>query len=395
MENSSAPSSGNVDATNPAQETLPRSYAVVITFICLYVPLALIIIAGNILVIVVFKNNKKLKVPINVLFMSLASSDFLVGAVSIPLWIYNLSCPHLKSCSVSLDLLRRFFQPFDIFSALASTTSLAFISLERYFAISCPIRHRNCSPNFYYVLIFTTWLYAFSIAVIYSCMFTPHFTQLRALLVFLAGFIMPLVIITIMYTCTYLSVRSLRLRRNQDLATTLRTNNVKKERKTARTVGIVTCLFVIAWLPFFVVSMLYTFCQSCLPSPRVLVHLIDFVKWMQYSNSAVNPFVYAYRSVEVRRSVLRLLLAPFHKCAGGRFDLRTGVRHFPKNEDGLPREQGGRVRAELRKTTCQLLELQEMPQVRVPRPWKEDNHDNPNNLKISKKPVEDDEKLRV
>lgn len=63
-----------------------RSRNLVIAFLVLYVFLALVIIAGNTLVIVAFKKIRS-RATINMFFVSLAISDLLVGVVSIPLWM--------------------------------------------------------------------------------------------------------------------------------------------------------------------------------------------------------------------------------------------------------------------------------------------------------------------
>ncbi|PFX14034.1 Peroxidasin [Stylophora pistillata] len=46
---------------------------------------------------------------------------------------------------------------------------------------------------------------------------------------------------------------------------------------------------------------------KCLPAGRNLQRLVEIVKWMHYSNSAVNPFIYAFRDKDMKREFLRLL----------------------------------------------------------------------------------------
>lgn len=40
---------------------------------------------------------------------------------------------------------------------------------------------------------------------------------------------------------------------------------------------------------------------------RNLQRLVEIVKWMHYSNSAVNPFIYAFRDKDMKREFLQLL----------------------------------------------------------------------------------------
>jgi len=70
----------------------------------------------------------------------------------------------------------------------------------------------------------------------------------------------------------------------------------KNEIRLSATVALITVLFVIAWLPLFVVSVMATYHPQQLPSPLGIDRVLKFVKFCHYSNSALNPFVYAYRN---------------------------------------------------------------------------------------------------
>lgn len=41
------------------------------------------------------------------------------------------------------------------------------------------------------------------------------------------------------------------------------------------------------------------------------MHLLDFVKLLHYGNSAINPVVYTFRSLQMRSTVIRIV-APCH-----------------------------------------------------------------------------------
>ncbi|KAJ7369931.1 hypothetical protein OS493_035277 [Desmophyllum pertusum] len=292
--------------TSGAKHRLFRSKTEVFVFMALYILLSLLVIAGNSLVVVGFKNIR-LRTAINMFFVSLAISDLLVGAVSIPLWIYNLSCPYFRSCVEPNEYVTVFYRAFDVFSAMASISNLVAISVERYFAICWPVQHRVSSFTRYYIMIFVTWSYSMTITAVYSVEFSPTWTRYRGSLVFVAGFALPLVIIIVMYSSIHRRVSKMNAhwKRTNAKRSALR-KNVQREKRTATTVVIVTVLFIAAWLPFFVVSMLWTFCRSSLLGGRGFIRLMDFIKWMHYSNSVVNPVVYAYRSEEMRRLLVKL-----------------------------------------------------------------------------------------
>jgi 5-hydroxytryptamine receptor 7 len=87
-----------------------------------------------------------------------------------------------------------------------------------------------------------------------------------------------------------------------------KTSDNKKD-KAAKTLGIIMGLFTVCWLPFFILALLK-------PIPLTSNHTIrDFVPqwldslllWLGYSNSALNPIIYAQFNKEFRRPFIELL----------------------------------------------------------------------------------------
>ena len=77
---------------------------------------------------------------------------------------------------------------------------------------------------------------------------------------------------------------------------------INKEKKAAKTVGIIVGGFIACWAPFFSVYLLGAFCENCTP---ITVFTIFF--WLGYCNSAINPFVYALFSKDFRYAFKKLL----------------------------------------------------------------------------------------
>lgn len=78
--------------------------------------------------------------------------------------------------------------------------------------------------------------------------------------------------------------------------------NLNREKKAAKTVGIIVGCFIICWAPFFSVYLLGAFCRGC--TPPMLFHVFF---WLGYCNSAINPFVYGLCSKEFRYAFQKLL----------------------------------------------------------------------------------------
>lgn len=79
--------------------------------------------------------------------------------------------------------------------------------------------------------------------------------------------------------------------------------SLSKERRAARTLGIIMGVFVICWLPFFLMYVLLPFCPWCCPSNK----LINFVTWLGYVNSTVNPIIYTIFNLDFRKAFKKLL----------------------------------------------------------------------------------------
>jgi 5-hydroxytryptamine receptor 1 len=79
--------------------------------------------------------------------------------------------------------------------------------------------------------------------------------------------------------------------------------SLSKERRAARTLGIIMGVFVVCWLPFFLMYVIVPFCVSCCPSDK----LISFITWLGYINSALNPIIYTIFNMDFRRAFKKLL----------------------------------------------------------------------------------------
>ena len=107
---------------------------VAMVFFCI---LALMIVFGNSLVIGAFRVNRRLRKTSNLLLVSLAIADMLIGMTSVPLWFYSSITYNYKGP------LSDFYKIFDVICGVSSILNLTAISLERCYALLHPIKHRN------------------------------------------------------------------------------------------------------------------------------------------------------------------------------------------------------------------------------------------------------------
>ena len=264
--------------------------------------MAVLVVVGNSLVIAAYRTNARLQTNTNAFIVSLAVSDLLVGVVSVPIWTY---LTFVNYWNISIGLLQIYFC-FDIFSALASIFHLTGLAIERCFAVSRPFSYGVLKFRMYKIWIFAAWLVAAIIAALSQVNKLITLKRAYTVFVFNVGFVLPTILMLVMYAKIFRDASSLICRTPSLQIGDRAACKVREQRKVALTVSIVTGLFLLAWLPFFVVSMLAEFCASCLPKGNGITALVVFVKWMHYSNSAVNPLVFVIRHGEMRRSVLQL-----------------------------------------------------------------------------------------
>lgn len=90
---------------------------------------------------------------------------------------------------------------------------------------------------------------------------------------------------------------------------------IKRERKAARTLAIITGAFIMCWLPFFIIALVGPFFPQAINVPDVLMSI---VLWLGYMNSLLNPIIYTIFSPDFRNA--------FHKILFGKYR-RTANRH--------------------------------------------------------------------
>lgn len=272
--------------------------------IALCLALMFVIVIGNLFVAAAYVSNARIRTGTYTILLSLAISDLLVGCISLPLWMY-ISWTNDSSVSNTL------FVCFDIFSALASIFHLTTVSTERWIAISRPFVYETLTTRHYSLALCGAWLTALSIAAIGPLMTLNGRRTIYVMFLLFVSFVGPGFLISLLNYSIFRVVR--RLLANLPASTLQESDesikarkSIKKQRSTALTLAFVTLMFLVSWSSFFIINTTFALCNDC-RRHTTLTPFYAFAKCLQYSNSAMNPVVYAFRDVEMRKTFARIL----------------------------------------------------------------------------------------
>lgn len=282
----------------------------------------------NLLVIISISHFKQLHTPTNLLIMSLAVADLLVGLIVMPVNILDLidSCWYLGKTMCAL------YPVLNYISVSASAGSLVFIAVDRYIAVSNPLfystRMTICKTSFFISL---TW----SCAILYNILFylfNGHLlhpdminkcvgecvvvqTHAASMIDLFVSFIGPCFAMLFLYLRIFKVARYQVKSINALECDNAHGRGVKSvKNKAVKTLGIVIFVYLSCWIPYYLNSM---YVQSL--SSMSLVWIV--LNWLIYINSSVNPLIYAIFYPWFRASVKFIVTCRIFQASSSKFNL--------------------------------------------------------------------------
>ena len=288
MNRTAAANTSSEDATGSS--TIVPSKAEGIAFSVAFTFSFLAIVIGNLLTIVLFAVNRRLRKRSLFLVINMAFADLMIGAATLPIYIYSLGLFHqlwTGGWSIALNassaILHAFFSQ-------ASLISAAFISGERFYAIYWPFKHRTLSMRAYRIIILTIWALALFITAIVS---TSYFLISYKPAVY---FWMPYVSILIFIICGC-NIGIWRKFRLGNITSQLNRDSINK--RLTKTLLFVSILALLSWLPLVIFNCLIVLYDIQIPWKYYYLASV-----INYSNSFANPVVYGLRIPEFREALV-------------------------------------------------------------------------------------------
>nr|XP_015822345.2 trace amine-associated receptor 13c-like [Nothobranchius furzeri] len=273
--------------------------------------ISLFTVALNLLVIISISHFRQLHTPTNLLILSLAVSDLLVGLLLMPIRILQKG-----GCWVLGSFMCGVFNYLSFIITSASVGNMVLISADRYVAICDPLRYQTKVTNWRIkVCVCLCWF----CSVLYNGVilkdhlkhpdrYSSCYGECVLLIEFLTGvfdvmltFIGPITVIIVLYMRVFVvAVSQARAMRSHIASVTLQgsvpVTAKKSERKAATALGVVVVMFVICFSPNYFPSFVGE-------DMSTNAQLSIFALWLLYSNSFLNPLIYALFYPWFRRAV--------------------------------------------------------------------------------------------
>ena len=284
MKNNSVTRSSTNTSTSPTMTDTPSKAQRIGVVTALMFESGLIV---SVLTIILFAREKKLRKKSLFLVMNMALADVMLGAVSLPLWVYLLWTAKTNAP------ISYYYHFLDTTFSHSSLISAVFISCERFYAVYWPLKHKTLSTRAYGIAIFMVWSLAIvvSIVVFTSLYLGSHKAAVLSWMLFLLSFLL------IVCACNIGIWRKVRKRN-----ITLQQQNraASQNQRLTKTLLFVSAISVLSWLPLVIANFLVIVQGLHIP---LLFLFSQIITILSFSNSILNPFVYALRIPEIKQTL--------------------------------------------------------------------------------------------
>ncbi|XP_042621682.1 trace amine-associated receptor 13c-like [Cyprinus carpio] len=248
----------------------------------------------NLLVIISISHFKKLHTPTNLLILSLAVADLLIGLV-MPIEATKL----IEMCWYFGDTFCGLYSILIWMLLSASLSNLVLIAIDRYVAVCHPLLYpQKITMTKTLISICLSWVCSSTYNTAFVINNISHKTHMCygecSVLVGFAwivtdlfmSFIFPCILIISLYLrifyVVHQQVKVINTLMKSGKSVMESSVRRKSESKAALTLGIIVTVYLLCWIPYYICSI------SAASSTT-----INVLTWFMYMNSGLNPMVYA------------------------------------------------------------------------------------------------------
>ncbi|XP_072536962.1 melanocortin receptor 3 [Salminus brasiliensis] len=281
-----------------------------------FLALGIISLLENILVISAVAKNKNLHSPMYFFLCSLAAADMLVSVSNSleTIVIAVLRSNLLELSDYFVRLMDNIFDSMICISLVASICNLLAIAIDRYVTIFYALRyHSIVTVRRALNAIAAIWL----VCIICGIVFIVYSESKTVIICLITMFFAMLALMATLYVHMFLLAR-LHIQRIAALppAASAGGNPAPRQHtcmKGAVTITILLGVFVCCWAPFFLHLILLVACPQ---HPLCLCYMSHFTTYLVLimCNSVIDPLIYAFRSLEMRKTFKEILCCFGESC---------------------------------------------------------------------------------
>ena len=267
------------------------------------IPIGVFIILTNCLVFVLYYSRRSLRKASNYLLLSLAVCDFFNGSINIPLFLWAFAVvplqrtkylPLICAVEVSHNLV-----------AITAACHITLITAEKYIAITRPFKFHVIKKKTMLVALAGAWLISSLMAVAPAGWFSKRMGKIPIALTLeitynvfclLAVFVVPYTFIIYAHVAMF---RKAFQKKSQFLCRNASRKICKKKKNELKCLVIfatMATVFLLCWLPWFVLRLIYSLVSKKLiiPDSKLLDTASQVILIARYLTSAINPLLYTF-----------------------------------------------------------------------------------------------------